>query len=433
MRFFYNLLFNIGFLLAAPRYFLKMYRRGGWKDGFGERFGLYSARLKQALTNRQVVWFHAVSVGEVNLCTQLIRAVEPHLPLHTIVVSTTTSTGMALLKERLPQHIHKIYYPIDRRKHVLRAIGLIHPSAVVLVEAEIWPNFLWTLQRRGIPHFLVNARLSDRSFRGYRRFAFLFRPLFAGFAGVGAQNEGDAERLRQLGCRPEAIQVLGRLKFDSVRIDERKSVSASAILSQLGVPSDALILVGGSTHDGEERILAEVCRRLKTRFPSLFPVLVPRHQERGAAVGAELDAIGMRYAFRKDILPRTQFETGSVDCLVVNTTGELLHFYQRADVVFVGKSLTAEGGQNPIEPAALGKPVVFGPNMQNFPDIAPAFVKKGGAVQVADVAELERVLSDLLADPSRRKAMGTAAKEVVRENQGSIGRTAEMILAAIDR
>ena len=146
-----------------------------------------------------------------------------------------------------------------------------------------------------------------------------------------------------------------------------------------------------------------------------------------------MDAIGVSYAFRKDILPRTQFEAGSVDCLVVNTTGELLHFYQRADVVFVGKSLTAEGGQNPIEPAALGKPVVFGPNMQNFPDIAPAFVRKGGAVQVADVAELERVLADLLADPARRQAMGLAAKEVVRENQGSIGRTAEMILTAIER
>ena len=142
-------------------------------------------------------------------------------------------------------------------------------------------------------------------------------------------------------------------------------------------------------------------------------------------------ALGMRYVFRKDILPRTQFEAGSVECLVVNTTGELLHFYQRADVVFVGKSLTAEGGQNPIEPAALGKAVLFGPNMQNFPDIAPAFVRMGGAFQVADAAELEKVLGELLADPSRRQAMGLKAKEVVRENQGSIGRTAEMILEAV--
>jgi 3-deoxy-D-manno-octulosonic-acid transferase len=148
MRFLYNILFNIGFALSAPWYFLKMYRRGSWQAGFGERFGLYDAKLKQSLTNRQVVWFHAVSVGEVNLCTQLIKVMEPLLPLYKIVVSTTTSTGMSLLRERLPAHITKIYYPIDRRKHIQRAIGLINPEVVVLVEAEIWPNFLWSLQRR---------------------------------------------------------------------------------------------------------------------------------------------------------------------------------------------------------------------------------------------------------------------------------------------
>lgn len=428
MRLLYNLLFNIGFVLSAPRYFVKMYRRGGWKDGFGERFGLYNARLKQALTNRQVVWFHAVSVGEVNLCTQLIKAVEPHLPLHTIVVSTTTSTGMALLKDRLPSHIVKVYYPIDRRKHVMRAIGLIHPSAVILVEAEIWPNFLWSLQRRGIPHFLVNARLSERSFRGYRRFGFLFRPLFAGFAGVGAQNEADAERLRQLGCRPEAIHVVGSLKFDSAKIDERRSFDVGALLRQVGAPEDALVVVAGSTHDGEEKIVASLCQRLKGRFPRLFTVLVPRHQERGAAVGQDLRSAGIRFIFRKDILPRTQLAPGEVDCLVVNTTGELRLFYERADIVFVGKSLTAEGGQNPIEPAALGKAVVFGPNMQNFPDIAPAFVRAGGAVQVADADELGKTLEALLGDPGRRADLGRRAAAIVRENQGSIGRTTGMIL-----
>lgn len=432
MRFLYNLLFNIGFVLSAPWYFVKMYRRGGWKDGFGERFGIYGARLKQSLTNRQVVWFHAVSVGEVNLCTQLIRAMEPQLPLHTLVVSTTTSTGMALLKERLPQHILKVYYPIDRRKHVLRAIGLMHPSAVILVEAEIWPNFLWLLQRREIPHFLVNARLSQRSYRGYRRFGFLFRPLFAGFTGVGAQSQEDAVRLRELGCRAEAVKVVGSLKFDSARIDERRSVDVGTLLAQIGAPEQALVLVAGSTHDGEEKILGEICLRLKRRFPALFPVLVPRHHERGAAVGQDLASVGFRFHFRKEIVPRTQLPAGSIDGLVVNTTGELQHFYARADIVFVGKSLTAMGGQNPIEPAALGKAVVFGPNMQNFPEIAPAFVRAGGAIQVSDAAELERVLGELLADAGRRSEMGRRARAVVQENQGSIGRTAQMILSSFE-
>lgn len=433
MRLLYNILFNIGFALSAPWYFLKMYRRGSWKDGFGERFGIYDARLKQALTNRQVIWFHAVSVGEVNVCTQIVKMIEPRLPLHKIVVSTTTSTGMGLLKERLPAHITKIYYPIDRRKHVQRAIGLVHPSAVVLVEAEIWPNFLWSLQRREVPHFLVNARLSERSRRGYKRFGFLFRPLFAGFTGVGAQTEADAAMLCDLGCKREAVHVIGSLKFDAAKLDERRTLNVNGMLAQLGVPSDALIFVGGSTHDGEEKILAAVCQKLRKRFPKLFPVLVPRHHERGAAVGDDLKSIGVRFAYRKDILAKTKYEPGQIDCLVVNTTGELRFFYDRADVVFIGKSLTAEGGQNPIEPAALGKPVMFGPNMQNFPDIAPAFVKAGGAVQVADAEALETALAELLASAERRAEVGRNAATVVRQNLGSIGRTVEMILASVKR
>ena len=431
MRLIYNLLFNLGFALSAPWYFLKMYRRGSWQAGFGERFGLYDGKLKQALTNRQVVWFHAVSVGEVNLCTQLIRAMEPLLPLHKIVVSTTTSTGMGLLRERLPAHITKIYYPIDRRKHVQRAVGLINPEVVVLVEAEIWPNFLWSLQRRGIPHFLVNARLSERSFRGYRRFRFLFGELFAGFAGVGAQNEADARRLRELGCRPEAIHVVGSLKFDAARIDDPNPVDIVSLLGQLGVGPGSLVLVAGSTHDGEEKILAAMHLRLKSRFPNLFLVLVPRHHERGAAVGEELRSLGVRFVFRKDLRPTTRHAAGSLDCLLVNTTGELRHFYTRADIVFVGKSLTAQGGQNPIEPAALGKAVVFGPHMENFPDIAPAFVRAGAAAQVADEAGLETTLIRLLEQSDERRAMGQRAQAVVRENQGSIGRTVSMLLESL--
>lgn len=431
MRLIYNLLFNLGFALSAPWYFLKMYRRGSWQAGFGERFGLYDGKLKQALTNRQVVWFHAVSVGEVNLCTQLIRAMEPLLPLHKIVVSTTTSTGMGLLRERLPAHITKIYYPIDRRKHVQRAVGLINPEVVVLVEAEIWPNFLWSLQRRGIPHFLVNARLSERSFRGYRRFRFLFGELFAGFAGVGAQNEADARRLRELGCRPEAIHVVGSLKFDAARIDDPNPLDIPSLLGQLGVGPESQVLVAGSTHDGEEKILAAMHLRLKSRFPNLFLVLVPRHHERGAAVGEELRSLGVRFVFRKDLRPTTRHAAGSLDCLLVNTTGELRHFYTRADIVFVGKSLTAQGGQNPIEPAALGKAVVFGPHMENFPDIAPAFVRAGAALQVADEAGLETALIRLLEQSDERRTMGQRAQAVVRENQGSIGRTVSMILEAL--
>jgi 3-deoxy-D-manno-octulosonic-acid transferase len=428
MRTLYNILFTIFFALSSPYYFRRMRRRGNWRRGFRERFARYDPNLKQALTNRQVLWLHAVSVGEVNLCTQLIRALELRLPNIKFVVSTTTTTGMAELRRRLPTHLSKIYYPIDWRKFVGRALAVINPEAIVLVEAEIWPNFIWRAQKLGVPFFLANARLSDRSYRGYKRFGFLFRPLFASFAGVGAQNETDAARLRDLGCRPETVHVVGNLKFDAAKLDERRTTDVSALLRQLGVPPDAPILVGGSTHNGEEAILAEIAQRLRARFPKLFLVLVPRHFERGHKVGQQLRQRGMKFVYRNVIGANTQLAEGEVECLLVNTTGELRLFYEHATVVFIGKSLTAVGGQNPIEPAALGRAMVFGPNMQEFADVTRKFITENGAVQVGDSAALEEAIAGLLADENRRAELGRNAQRVVHQNLGAIDRTVAMVL-----
>jgi len=428
VRVLYNILFTLGFVLASPYYFVRMRRRGSWQKDFGQRFGKYDSKLKQALTNRQVLWTHAVSVGEVNVCTQLIRALEPRMPNLKILVSTTTTTGMAELEKKLPNHISKIYYPVDRRSVVARAFATIHPEAIVLVEAEIWPNFLWRARALRTPVFLVNARLSERSYRRYRRFGFLFRPLFASFTAVGAQNHEDAARLQALGCRPQAIHVVGSLKFDTAIIHERRSLDVPAMLSQLGVPAEARLLVGGSTHQGEDGVLAEQFLRLRARFPDLFLVLVPRHFERCREVGRELSARGVKFAFRSEIGIHTQYRAGQLDCLLVNTTGELKHFYRQATVIFIGKSLQAEGGQNPIEPGALGKAMVFGPNMQNFADVVRNFIEQDAAVQVRNAEELEKVLADLLADSARRERLGRNALNVVHENLGAIDRTAAMII-----
>ncbi len=408
-----------------------MWRRGNWLSGFMERFGIYETKLKQAITNRDILWLHAVSVGEVNICTQLIRELEPRMPNLKIVVSTTTTTGMGELQKKLPSHISKIYYPIDRRKYVSRALGSIHPKAIVLVEGEIWPNFIWRANERNTPLFLVNARLSDRSYRGYKRFGGLFKPLFASFTGVGAQNEADAVKLRELGCRPEAINIVGSLKFDATKIDERRLLDVPGMLRQLGVPEGARLLVAGSTHAGEEAILAEQFLRLRQRFPDIFLVLVPRHFERGKEVGRELTERGVKFIYRSEVSIKMQLKPGEVDCLLVNSTGELRYFYEHASVVFVGKSLTAEGGQNPIEPGTLGKAMVFGPNMQNFAEVVRNLLAQGGAVQVRDAAELEKVLGELLADPARCEQLGRQAQKVVRQNLGAIGRTVEMIVKHI--
>jgi len=428
VRALYQVFFAVFFALSAPYYFWKMWRRGGWRRGFGERFGAIAPEKLRPLADANVLWLHAVSVGEVGVCAQLVATLRPQLPGWKFLVSTTTTTGMGEAEKRLPADVARIYYPVDFPWVVRRVLRAVRPAAVVLVEAELWPNFLWQTQALGLPVFLANARISDRSFPRYRRAGFLFRGMFAAFAGVGAQNGPDAARLRALGCRAEAVSVTGNLKFDAVRPPDPAKHSPAELLRQLGVPDDAPVLVAGSTHDGEEHLLAAMLPRLRARCPSLFLVLVPRHFERTKAVTEELRALGVRFALRTELAEGKPFAPGSVECLLVNTTGELMSFYTRATVVFVGKSLTATGGQNPIEPGALGKPMVFGPHMENFRPIAADFVVSGGAMQVPDAAALESALADLLADEPRRAQLGSNALQVVRRNQGASARTAEMIV-----
>jgi 3-deoxy-D-manno-octulosonic-acid transferase len=354
------------------------------------------------------------------------------MPNLKIVVSTTTTTGMGELKKKLPSHVSRIYYPLDLRKYVSRALSALYPEAIILVEAEIWPNFIWRAADMGIPVFLVNARLSDKSYRRYKRFGFLFRPIFASFAGVGVQNEADAQRLIDLGCRPEVVRSVGNLKFDAAELETRTNLNVANMLQQVGVPKNARVLLAASTHDGEEAILGEIFLRLRKQFPDLFLVVVPRHAERGRDVGRDLKNKGVKFIYRSDIGFDTQLQPGEVDCLLVNSTGELKLFYDHATVVFVGKSLTAQGGQTPIEPAAVGKPVVFGPNMQNFTDVVREFLSKGGAVQVQNAAELEKKLAELLGNESQRVELGQKAVRVVRENLGAIDRTVDMIVQRLD-
>ncbi len=427
MRFAYNILFAVFFWLSAPWYFLKMSRRPNWRPGFWQRFAIYGPHVKRPDTTRRVLWLHAVSVGEVGICAQLIRALEPRLPAFQFVVSTTTSTGMGELGRKLPAHIPRFYYPIDFPGTVRRAMNTFRPSAIILVENELWPNFLWQATDRKIPLFLVNARISDRSWPNYRRASFLFRPVFSQFRAVGCQEPGDAGRLAQLGFPSGAVRVVGSLKFDAAQPDPRPGLDARSLLRQIGVNNNAKILVAGSTHPGEEAILAGIFKRLRSRFPELFLVLVPRHFERTLEVAQVLETRGVRFIRRSEIGAGMTLPAGGLDCLLVNSTGELKFFYEVADIVFVGKSLTAKGGQNPIEPAALGKAVVFGPNMQNFTSIVRAFLAAQAVVQVKDAGELERTVAELLSDDRRRADLGARALGVVRQNLGATERTVELI------
>ena len=342
VRTLYNILFTVLFVLSSPYYFWRMWRRGNWQPDFWQRFGYYDANLKQAITNRHVLWIHAVSVGEVNLCTQMIRLLEQRMPNLKIVVSTTTTTGMGELQRRLPTHISRIYYPVDGRKWVARALATIHPEAVVLVVGDLAQ---FPVAGPGDGHSALPGQRAalERSYRGYKRFGFLFRPLFSSFAGVGVQSNEDAVRVREVGCSPEAIRVVGSLKYDAAKLTERRPLDVTSMLRRLGVGPEALLLVGGSTHAGEEALLAEQFLRLRARFPSLFLVLVPRHFERSKDVGRELKQQGVRLVYRSEILTTTSFEPGELDCLVVNSTGELRVLLRTGDGDLCGQEPDGAG------------------------------------------------------------------------------------------
>ena len=422
MRLLYNILFPVFFLLSAPYNFWKLVRRGNWRSGFGQRFGAYGG-LRERLKGKRVLWLHAVSVGEANLAVQLVKSMQPHLKDWTVVVSTITTTGMGELERKLPTNVHRVYYPIDWLPFVKSTFRALNPAAIVLVEAEIWPNLFWQAKSTNVPVHLINARLSENSFNGYRRYAFLFKPLFRSLHAAGVHNETDAERLAELGCDRKIIIVTGNMKFDGTATPDADTIDARALLREIGVPDEAPVLVAGSTFEGEEELLCKLLPQWRKEHPDLFLVLVPRHFERASAVLENLKPLNLR------IRRRTAMNAGAgkPDVLLVDTTGELKAFYEVATLVFVGKSLTAQGGQNPIEPAALGRPMVFGPFMQNFKPVVQSLLEAKAAIQVKDETELAEQVSVLLGNPEQCAALGTAARAVVEGNKGATQRTAELI------
>jgi 3-deoxy-D-manno-octulosonic-acid transferase len=388
--------------------------------------------VQTKLATDQPLWLHAVSVGEVQLVARLAEHLQRRLPGQRLVVSTTTTTGMAALRRHLPDEIEKIYYPLDLRRCVRRSLAVVRPRAMILVEAEIWPNFLWHAFELRVPVLLVNARVSERSTRRYRLLAFLFRPLFAGFDLVACASPTDASRLRAVGCRAEALEVVGNLKYDLAPWLEDSRLTINRWLRAAGVGDHPIVLLGGSTHPGEERILGRLYAELRRQFPQLFLVVVPRHVERTGEVCRDLASLGLRLVRRSELdrSPADPHAQGKAPCdaLVVDSTGELRAFYTRADVVFVGKSLTARGGQNPIEPAAAGCAIVTGPHMQNFTQVMADFLSAEAVLQVRNEAELRSVLQRLLANPDDRRALGERAQRVVEAGRGALERTVDILL-----
>lgn len=425
IRLFYNLLFPIGLLVFLPGYLLKMRRRGNYRRHFGQRFGFYSEEVRARLGGRSHTWIHAVSVGEVAIALKLAAKLRELEPTFACVLTTTTTTGFAFAEREAPPWMVVMYNPLDFWPVVRRAFAVIRPERILLVEAEIWPNLAATARALGVPLALVNARLSARSERRFLKVKPFIAPTFRCLDLVCAQEARDVERWASLGISRSVIRDVGSIKYDPMEAGSDSALPLR-ILGAFCIEEARLIFFGGSTHAGEEEILADVFRRLRAEFPTLVLLLAPRHVERTPQIVSSLGARGLKIALRSAAKAESETEP---DCLLLDTTGELRMWYAVATVVFIGKSLSAHGGQNPVEPILAGKPVIFGPHMENFSSLAQSLVEADAAIQIRDASELVQRTAELLRAPGRRSHLVQNAERVLSVHRGATERTAELVLA----
>ncbi len=436
----YNVAFMTFFFVTGPFFLWRLWRRGKLLPQFGQRFGFYSKEVRERLKPGADLWIHAVSVGEVKLARVLIRSLREAKPDLRIVISTTTGTGYGLAKQVLEnEHTFVIYNPIDFLWSVVYAFKLIQPKRLLLIESEIWPNYLWCARRRHIPVYLINTRLSDRSEERYRQMRWIISPLIQDIDLVFAQDQTDVTRLTQAGFAPETIFNLGSMKYDVAqsdvsKVDLDKEKEITAWWQNTGWNEEQWVFLGGSTHPGEEEVLVRIFRDLREEWPKLRLVLVPRHAERGAAIRDLCEHLGLRAVTRDQLATATAaLSNGSTpDVVVVNSTGELSLLYKRATITFVGKSLRGQGGQNYIEAAPAGTPILVGPNMQNFKVITREFLSRQAIIQVSDEFDLALQLRTLLASDEARHELGSRARSTFETNLGAAKRTAHVVLQSLE-
>ncbi|MEI6277797.1 MAG: 3-deoxy-D-manno-octulosonic acid transferase [Verrucomicrobiae bacterium] len=416
IRLVYNLVFPLVLVLMLPGFLVRMVKRGKYRHKFWQRFGIYSPRVLEKIRGGGRTWVHAVSVGEVLIALKLIQVLRQADPGRAFVLSTTTSTGFQLAARAKSQWLEPVYNPLDFYFSARRAVRTIRPEMLILIEAEVWPNIVCEARAAGAKVALVNARLSLRSEKRFRAARWITAPVFNRLDLLCLQEPDDIARWTALGVDRHRLTVTGSIKFDDDAV--RSPRDFRPVLRALGVPDGAPVLLGGSTFEGEEAVLASVFSALRKSRPDLFLILVPRHFERAANVASQLEKSGLRVARRTQPAPESR-----PDLLLVDTTGELRDWYACATVVFVGKSLCAKGGQNPAEPVAAGVPVVFGPNMQNFATLAGQFLRHGGAVGVRDEPSLRAAIGRLLDDPRLRAKMTGQAARCLAVHRGATART----------
>lgn len=413
----YNLIFLIFVIIYLPVYLF----RGKFHKGFSARF----VRPPDNLNLDKPIWVHAVSVGEALAVAGLIEELRKTYPQKKFVISTITPTGNKIAQKIAKGGDLVTYLPLDLSWIVRKAIDRIDPSIFVIAETEIWPNLIRYLHKRNIPVITVNGRISDKSFKGYLGIKSLLKPTLEDFNLFCVQTERDAQRFRSLGVAAEKVKVTGNMKFDNA--DKVDAGSADKYRSMLGLKADELLFVAGSTHPGEEGIILGIYEELLNKSFNLRLLIAPRHPQRGHEIFGLIKKSGfesLRISRLNEEAPR-----GARTVFILDTIGQLLNFYNIADIVFVGGSLIKKGGHNILEPAALSKPVLFGPHMFNFRDITDLFLRNNAAIMVRNADQLQGNIEGLLNDPAKAKELGERARKLIQENQGATIRNAQQIKA----
>jgi 3-deoxy-D-manno-octulosonic-acid transferase len=397
-------------ILATPKYRLRTWQRLG--------FGLRTKVKPKKKESPKTIWIHALSVGEVTSALPLIIGIRNRFPDTFLVFSASTRSGDRVAEKLMAEHTDLIIpFPLDILPITSYFLDQIRPDLFILVETDFWPNFLSCLQCHKVPAMLVNGRISHESMASYRRLAFFFRPLFLSFRQLCMQTETDRVNMIDLGVPEERVHTLGNLKFDTSLVTS----SAQSQEAPINLPDDSLLLVAGSTHKGEEGILLTVLSKLRATYPNLYMIIAPRNIDRGKEIQALAAAMGIAAARRSE-----KSQDGE-KLLILDTIGELASCYRFADIAFVGGSLVPLGGHNPIEPAVMGAPVLFGSHMEDFAEISQKLLSAGGAIRVGGKDSLFAATDSWFADDRLRKNAGLAALRCVEKQQGVIERHLQLI------
>lgn len=413
MRMLYSLLFYLLTPFILLRLLWRSRRTPSYRQRISERFGYYPFELPHCL------WVHAVSVGESLAAIPLIKALQSRYPKLPIVVTTMTPTGAARIKAALGDHVLHAYLPYDTPTAVKRFLHATQPLIGIIMETELWPNLLSLCQRRNIPVCLINARLSQKSLRGYQRVRWLARDMLTQLTFIAAHALQDADRFIALGAPRDAVVVTGNLKFD---ITVPPEIATKALNLRHALGETRFIWIAASTHEGEEAMVLAAHERLRRQHPDALLILTPRHPDR-------FDQVAMLCEQRFKTIRRSQKAicTAATNVYLADTMGELLLHYHVADVAFVGGSLIARGGHNLLEPAALAKPILVGPHMMNFAEIFQLFQNANALYQVDDAVTLADALLSLANDPATRAGMGQRALAVMNNNRGALNKQLDLI------